>query len=208
MTGVLVKAEIIPSRPDLVNTSVGSPIVFFTITIYASWRCFFMKTKELVYMAFYAALFMVLDFATNNFIPFLKMPNGGSIGVSTIALLVCSYHLGWKKATFVGFVSVAIQFITGPMYVANLLGFLLDYLLAFSVYGLASLFPNYKYFYSGVLITNVIRFISHTIGGVIVWETPLWSSITYNAPYMIATMIVGMALVPLICERVLIQEKK
>lgn len=167
-----------------------------------------MKTKELVYMAFYAALFMVLDFATNNFIPFLQMPNGGSIGISTVALLVCSYHLGWGKATLVGLISVAIQFVTGPMYVANLLGFLLDYLLAFSVYGLASLFPNYKYVYSGVIITNVIRFISHTVGGVIVWETPLWSSITYNAPYMAATMVVGMILVPIICERTLIQKKK
>ena len=45
----------------------------------------------------------------------------------------------------------------------------MDYLIAFSVYGLASLFPNYKYFYSGILITNFLRFASHTIGGVIVW---------------------------------------
>lgn len=160
-----------------------------------------MKVKDLVYMAFYAALFMVLDFLTNNFIPFLKMPNGGTIGVSTIALLICSYHLGWKKATLVGMISVAIQFVTGPMYIPQLLGFLLDYLIAFSVYGLASLFPNYKYFYSGVLITNFLRFLSHTIGGVIVWETSLGGSIVYNAPYMIATTLVGLVLVPLIVER-------
>lgn len=167
-----------------------------------------MKTKDLVYMAFYAALFMVLDFATNNFLPFLKMPNGGSIGVATVALLVCSYHLGWAKATLAGLISVAIQFVTGPMYVANLLGFAMDYLIAFSVYGLASLFPNHKYFYSGVLITNFIRFLSHTIGGVLVWETELWASITYNAPYMIATTVVGMILVPLLVERLHLQDNK
>lgn len=152
-------------------------------------------------MAFYAALFMVLDFLTNNFIPFLKMPNGGTVGVSTVALLICSYHLGWKKATMVGMVSVAIQFVTGPMYIPQILGFLLDYMIAFSIYGLAALFPNYRYFYSGVVITNVLRFLSHVIGGVLVWETSLWGSILYNAPYMIATTIVGMVLVPLIVER-------
>lgn len=152
-------------------------------------------------MAMYAALFAVLDVISNSFIPFLKMPNGGSIGISTVVLLVCSYHLGWKKAMISGVVSVLIQFVTGPMYMSNLLGFFLDYLFAFSIYGIASLFPNIGYFYTGVLITNFLRFVSHTIGGVLVWETTLWGSIIYNAPYMIATCIVGLILVPLIVQR-------
>lgn len=158
------------------------------------------KTKELVYMAFYAALFMVLDYFT-NMISFVKMPNGGTIGVSTIALLVCSYHLGWKKGLLTGLISVLIQFITGPMYIPQLLGFLLDYLIAFSVYGLASLFPNLGFFYTGVLATNFLRFLSHVIGGVFVWETTWWGSITYNAPYMIATTVVGIIIVPILVER-------
>lgn len=148
------------------------------------------KVKDLVFMAMYAALFAVLDVFSNEFIPFLQMPKGGSIGVSTVVLLVCSYHLGWKKAV-----------LSGPMYMTNLFGFVLDYLFAFSIYGIASLFPNFGYFYTGVIITNFLRFVSHTIGGVLVWETPLWGSITYNAPYMIATCIVGMILVPIIVKR-------
>ena len=159
------------------------------------------NVRDLVFMAMYAALFAVLDVISNSFIPFLKMPNGGSIGISTVVLLVCSYHLGWKKAMISGVVSVLIQFVTGPMYMSNLLGFFLDYLFAFSIYGIASLFPNIGYFYTGVLITNFLRFVSHTIGGVLVWETTLWGSIIYNAPYMIATCIVGLILVPLIVQR-------
>lgn len=165
------------------------------------------STLDLVFMAFYAALFMVLDYFT-NMISLLQMPNGGSVGISTIALLVCSYHLGWKKATMVGLLSVLIQFVTGPMYIPQILGFVLDYLLAFSVYGLASLFPNYKYFYSGVLITNGIRFLSHTIGGVIVWGTTLWGSVIYNAPYMIITCLLGMLVVPVLVKRLQLQEKR
>ena len=39
------------------------------------------KVKDLVFMAMYAALFAVLDVVSNEFIPFLQMPKGGSIGV-------------------------------------------------------------------------------------------------------------------------------
>lgn len=164
------------------------------------------KTKELVYMAFYAALFMVLDYFT-NMIPLLKMPQGGSIGVSTIALLVCSYHLGWLKGVFVGVISVLIQFMTGPMYIPQLLGFLLDYVIAFGIYGIASLFPNYRLFYTGVLVTNFLRFVSHVIGGVVVWETAWWGSVVYNAPYMVATTIVGMIIVPVLVERLHLKQE-
>ena len=48
-------------------------------------------TKDLVYMALYAALFIVLDVAVNT-LGILQMPNGGSLGVSVIPLLMASYH--------------------------------------------------------------------------------------------------------------------
>ena len=125
-------------------------------------------TKDLVYMALYAALFIVLDVAVNT-LGILQMPNGGSLGVSVIPLLMASYHLGWQKGTVVSVLSILLQYVTGPMYTPDLLGFLLDYFIAFSVYGLASLFPNYKWFYSGVLITNLIRLLSSTLSGTWVW---------------------------------------
>ncbi|WP_296242238.1 energy-coupled thiamine transporter ThiT, partial [uncultured Faecalicoccus sp.] len=100
-----------------------------------------LSVRDLVLMAFYVALFMVLDTFINT-LPMLQMPNGGSLGVSTLALLLASYHLGWKKGLAVAIVAVFAQFITGPMYTPTLIGFLLDYLLAFAAYGLASLFPN------------------------------------------------------------------
>ena len=155
-----------------------------------------LSVRDVVLMAFYVSLFMVLDTFINT-MPILQMPNGGSLGVSTLALLIASYHLGWQKGLFVAVVAVFAQFITGPMYTPTLIGFLLDYLLAFAAYGLASLFPNFGYFYSGVLVTNAIRFICSTISGVVVWETPLWGSITYQATYMIPTFILGIVLVPL-----------
>ena len=158
-------------------------------------------TKDLVYMALYAALFIVLDVAVNT-LGILQMPNGGSLGVSVIPLLMASYHLGWQKGTVVAVLSILLQYVTGPMSTPDLIGFLLDYFFAFSVYGLASLFPNYKWFYSGVLITNLVRLISSTLSGILVWETAPWASLVYNATYMIPTTILCLVLLPLVMPRI------
>lgn len=158
-------------------------------------------TKDLVYMALYAALFIVLDVAVNT-LGILQMPNGGSLGVSVIPLLMASYHLSWQKGTVVAVLSILLQYVTGPMYTPDLIGFLLDYFFAFSVYGLASLFPNYKWFYSGVLITNLVRLISSTLSGILVWETAPWASLVYNATYMIPTTILCLVLLPLVMPRI------
>ena len=158
-------------------------------------------TKDLVYMALYAALFIVLDVAVNT-LGILQMPNGGSLGVSVIPLLMASYHLGWQKGTVVAVLSILLQYVTGPMYTPDLIGFLLDYFFAFSVYGLASLFPNYKWFYSGVLITNLVRLIASTLSGILVWETAPWASLVYNATYMIPTTILCLVLLPLVMPRI------
>ena len=158
-------------------------------------------TKDLVYMALYAALFIVLDVAV-NMLGILQMPNGGSLGVSVIPLLMASYHLGWQKGTVVAVLSILLQYVTGPMYTPDLVGFLLDYFFAFSVYGLASLFPNYKWFYSGVLVTNLVRLICSTLSGILVWETAPWASLVYNATYMIPTAILCLVLLPLVMPRI------
>ena len=152
-------------------------------------------------MALYAALFIVLDVAVNT-LGILQMPNGGSLGVSVIPLLMASYHLGWQKGTVVAVLSILLQYVTGPMYTPDLIGFLLDYFFAFSVYGLASLFPNYKWFYSGVLVTNLVRLISSTLSGILVWETAPWASLVYNATYMIPTTILCLVLLPLVMPRI------
>ena len=152
-------------------------------------------------MALYAALFIVLDVAVNT-LGILQMPNGGSLGVSVIPLLMASYHLGWQKGTVVAVLSILLQYVTGPMYTPDLVGFLLDYFFAFSVYGLASLFPNYKWFYSGVLVTNLVRLICSTLSGILVWETAPWASLVYNATYMIPTAILCLVLLPLVMPRI------
>ncbi len=174
------------------------------------------RITELTYMAMYLALFFVLDWV-GNLLPLFRMPQGGSLGIATIPMILASYHLGWKKGTGVCLLAVLLMFMTGKVYVVQAndgfavwqiaLQFLLEYPIAFGVYGLSSLFPNYKNIYTGVIATNLIRLAIHVVCGTIYWTTPWWGSFTYNAWYMIPTLIMDAILVPVIVSR-LIHVKK
>ena len=149
-------------------------------------------------MALYAALFVVFDNIT-----LFRMANGGSVNLSSVALLLASYHLGWKNGLISALVANLLLYVTGSMnFYGSVVSLFFDYLFAYCAYGLASLFPNFKYFYSGILITNLIRLACSTFSGCVAWETPLWGSITYNASYIIPVCILDLIIVPLIYEAI------
>jgi len=155
------------------------------------------NVRDIVFMAMYAALYVVLDYLHTAYGAF-KMPQGGSLGVGTIALLLASYHLGWKKGTIVAVVTVLVGFAYGSVTYYGIVSFLLDYLLGYAVYGLACLFPNYKLFYSGIVATTLMRFVFSTISGMIVWQTPLWGSMVYQFTYLGPTLLLDIIMVPLL----------
>lgn len=154
-------------------------------------------------MAIYVALFIGLDYVSNQ-IGFFKMPNGGTIGISTIVLLVASYRLGWRKGVLVALLTLPLQFMTSPIYSVDLLDFIFEYVIAFSIYGFASVFPNIGKplpVYSGIIIVNMLRLAIHVFAGVVYWKATWWGSLSYNAWYMIPTLIVGLILTPMILKR-------
>jgi thiamine transporter len=53
----------------------------------------------------------------------------------------------------------------------------------------------------GVVVTNLIRFASHTIAGVLFYEVTWWGSLAYNGWYMIPTMVVALIVVALVLPR-------
>ena len=159
-----------------------------------------LTTKTIATLAIYCAIFVILD-RISDALNLFAMASGGKLNLGPIALLICSYHMGYKNGLLVGFVSVLLQLAIGSVGFYGIWSFLLDYLIAYSCYGLSSLFPNYKYLYTGIFITSLIRLASSTLSGYLLWETPLWSSLTYNASYMIPTTVCAVILVPLLCER-------
>jgi thiamine transporter len=168
-----------------------------------------MKTKNIVFVALYLSAFFVLDYIT-QLVPFLQMPMGGSIGISVIALLLASYHLGYKYGIITGLLSILIQYLTGGVYIQHPMQFLLEYPIAFGIYGLAVLIPQTKLknikIYWGIVVTNLVRMACHIIAGAVYWKATWWGSIAYNAPYMLMTLLVSLIVVPIVIQRINMQK--
>lgn len=145
-------------------------------------------------------------------------PQGGAITlVSMLPILFISlrYSAGWGLLT--GFVFSLVQLVQGLNNVPPvkegvgtfLLCILLDYIVAFTVLGLAGLirkpFRN-RVVGCGVAAAVVIflRFLCHFLSGILIWgayagDTPAWIySLTYNGSYMGVELVVTTAVVVLL----------
>lgn len=166
------------------------------------------NTRRLVESAVLLAIALVLG----ELIKFegLWIKGGSITAASMLPLVLISYRHGWKWGTFSAFVYSVLQAIIG----AKNLGYapdaitwigilLLDYIIAFSVIGLASLFRNINKnqlisIIISVCITFGLRFLCHFISGWIIWQA-LWPaegwlpwsySFVYNAGYMVPEIII------------------
>ena len=166
------------------------------------------KTKLLAEGAAMVALATVL-----SYIRVIKMPWGGSVTLlSMLPIVIFSIKNGVKNGLIVSFVFSLIQFLQGVM--DGLFGWgltagslvaciLIDYLLAFTVLGLAGLFRKngLKGWISGTVLAIVLRLVMHFISGVVIWHSfgELWGgfatestvlySLLYNGAYMVPEII-------------------
>lgn len=168
--------------------------------------------KKMVVSAIMVALGAVL-----SLIKIVEMPFGGSVTLLSmlpVALVSVMYGLGWGLGT--GFVSAVIQLIFG-ITMDGLLGWgltaqvlagsiVLDYLLPFTLIGLAGLFRKYGYpgVCLGTALAVALRFLSHFASGVILWANfeefvafgqtwvghPALYSLCYNGAYMLPELII------------------
>lgn len=94
------------------------------------------KIKTMVYLAMYVAMYVVLKWC-GNLIPFLNMPNGGSIELELVAVVLASYHLGWKYGIVTALLSWIITWILGfEMWIMTPMQTVLDYVAPLVVIGL------------------------------------------------------------------------
>ncbi|MCR5128993.1 MAG: energy-coupled thiamine transporter ThiT [Lachnospiraceae bacterium] len=166
------------------------------------------KTKILVEGALMIALATVL-----SFIRVVKLPWGGSITLlSMLPIVLFSIRRGVKAGLGVSFLFALVQFVQGIM--DGLFGWgltpgsliaciLLDYLLAFTVLGLAGLFrkKGVTGWICGIALAILLRFVMHFLSGVVIWKSfgQLWGdfftentvlySLLYNGAYMLPEMI-------------------
>lgn len=154
-----------------------------------------------------------------------QSPYGGSVTVLSMApIILLSLRHGVKVGLLGGFVYSLIQLLLGlsnlawiPTPMGIVLGALLDYILPFTLLGLGGIFRDVKLGSDkmrpvftaalGALLVTVIRYICHTLVGVLVWYEldlvwyaddpthivnlygPWMFSVIYSAIYMVPEII-------------------
>lgn len=163
------------------------------------------KVLRLVESALLLAIATVL-----SMIKLLDMPYGGSVtACSALPILLIAYRYGTGWGLFTGLVYSLLQLLLGMntlSYCTTALSvvavIVLDYVLAFAVYGLGGIFRKEgrsqgQALILGALLVQGVRFLCHVISGCTVWaglsiptNAALVYSIGYNATYMLPEMLV------------------
>ncbi len=169
------------------------------------------KTRILVECALMIALGTVLA----N-IKIYELANGGSVTLfSMVPFILVSFRHGAKWGLFTGFVNSLLQMLLGfsappaPGLLPLFGMIMLDYVLAFSLLGLACVFAKpFKNRLLGVAVGSavvcLIRFLCSFLSGVLIWGNlsdglPAWTySLGYNASYMLPETVLTVVAVVLL----------
>ena len=153
---------------------------------------------------------MIALSAVLSIIPLFEMPYGGSITLASfLPIVIIAYRHGIKCGLATAGASSLVQMLFGMKNFSYFTTWqslvalaLLDYVVAFTVFGLAGIFKNKIKQQSAAMVTgaalaSVIRYLCHVISGATVWaglsiptEAALLYSLSYNATYMIPETII------------------
>ena len=165
-------------------------------------------TKKLVTCAMLVALGTVL-----SLIHIWNLPNGGTItAASMVPIVIIPYLFGFRYGIISAFVFALLEMIALTINTPPSSTFLnwtlvvfLDYILAFTVLGLGTLFT--KNAIIGSVIVVFLRLVCHFVSGIIVWgvfaapgQSVLAYSAIYNASFMIPEMIITAVVVAILVK--------
>ena len=139
-----------------------------------------------------------------SFIKLWEMPWGGSIVLSMVPLVLYAVRWGLGAGLLSGFVFGVLQFVFDGGFAIGWQSIIGDYLLAFTVLGLAGLVARKKSgVFTGTLIAGFARFLVHYVVGATIWAeympetffnmtmtTPWFYSALYNGAYMLPDMVI------------------
>jgi len=138
-----------------------------------------------------------------------SMPQGGSVTLSMLPIVIMAFRWGIAGGMLTGFVSGLLQLVTGG-YVLNPIQAALDYFVAYAVVGLAGVTLAWLLsskakgkkgslvaaIVVGTIIGGLLRYLIHFIGGIVFFASYapegqlVWLySLVYNATYMIPAII-------------------
>ncbi len=160
-----------------------------------------LNVKVITEIAIFAAIGFVLDFIQGLYSDFLPtFFNGGSVGIAMVAVFVIAYRRGFIPALLCGSIMGLLDMIDAVPYANTwyeiLLQYFLDYILAYGICSLAAIFyllirkdKGYLFVILGCIIGGLGKLLCHTISGCLYFDSPVWASFTYNASYIIPSII-------------------
>lgn len=183
---------------------------------------------EIALLAAFAYIIDLLQGAFSDFLPF--WPNGGSVGIAMIPIIILSYRRGVLSGLLGGLLVGLLDFIdspgASPMADTSFKVFIslsLDYFLAWCIVGTAGIFKNLidnnknilkkVYVSFGVVVAGILRLVCLFLSGVFMWPnfemadpneismTKVIYSLTYNSSYMIPTIILTIIVLLIIIKK-------
>ena len=175
------------------------------------------KLKKLIVCALVIAMSSVLSFLK------IDMPMGGGLTVcSMVPLVLTAFIYGPKWGLSCAFVYSVFQLLFGLdnlAYATNwqlaLMIVLFDYIVAYSVIGLAGFFRDENRSVKRIIIASVVvlslRLACHFITGAFVWDalwpnefglSPVIYSLAYNSIYMVPEIVITSLVCALVCPAV------
>lgn len=173
------------------------------------------------------AAIMIALATTLSFFKVMDLPTGGSITLgSMIPIILISYMMDFKGAILTSFVYSLLQMMlqgiaTPPTenFIWYMLVILLDYVIAYTVLGLAGALTRkisnitIKVI-SGSVIVLILRFICHFISGILIWgvyapegQSVYLYSLLYNGSYMLGELIITVIIMSLIANTSFIKKE-
>lgn len=157
-----------------------------------------LRLRALVEGALFVAIAEIL-----GYIKIFHMPQGGSISLMMLPILLYAFRWGWKHGLLAGLVLGIVDFMIGGGFAIGWQSILGDYVIACTLMGLAGVFAGKKWgFIPGFILGSLGRYVSILVTGATLWgiympeeflgmtmTNPWFYSLLYNLPILISGIL-------------------
>jgi thiamine transporter len=167
-----------------------------------------MSTRDFTEMAIMIALTAVLEIIFTN-ANIALFPNGGSISISMLPIVILTLRRGFKVGLVAGAVFGIFQFILPlSVYYLTPVQYAFDYVIPYIALSAIAVVKemNIKGITVGIVLVGLLKYVSHVIAGIAFWgeyapegfnavSWSLYYNATYSVPSIIITAIVLVVMV-------------
>lgn len=146
-------------------------------------------------------IMIAIAYLLSVYIKLFQMPQGGSVNLTCLPLIIYAYRWGWKKGLFASIAFATLHFILDPYHVFHPISILGDYFVSYGIIAIVGIGSNNKVWKPIAKIIAVFtgRYIAATLSGAIVFASyagdlnPWIYSLGYNSYLFVEAAVVAVA---------------